>query len=68
MAKNKIVKAKFVQKISVIDPDTGNKVDMEIYKEEGGGIFGVDASYLDLEEPVLSPFGNGIIDDDCLSN
>ena len=42
-----IQKAKFVKEIVVKDPDTGNLIEIEIYKHENGGMFGVDSSYLD---------------------
>lgn len=54
-------KAKFVTEVTVIDPDTKLPVEVSIYKHEGGGMFGVDSSYieqvLDDEEPsVPDPF------------
>lgn len=39
--------AKFVKEITVIDPDTGGEVEMEVYKHQGGGMFAVDSSYLE---------------------
>lgn len=54
--------AKFVQEIEVIDPDTKLVVHVAIYKEEHGGMFGVDSSYVAQEVgPVKSPFGNGTV-------
>lgn len=41
------MKAKFVRLIGDIDPDTGGHVEMAIYKHENGGMFAIDASYLD---------------------
>ncbi len=39
--------AKFITEIKVTDPDTGNIIEVEIFKEiQSGGIFGVDSSYL----------------------
>lgn len=53
-------KAKLVTQITVIDPDTQAEVIINIYKEEGGGMIGIDESYIDTEQPVFSPFdGNG---------
>lgn len=58
--------AKFIKEISVTDPDTGNEINVAIYKElESGGMFGVDSSYvedvLDEDKPeVPSVFNNGI--------
>lgn len=37
----------FVKEITVIDPDTKGEVEIAIYKHEGGGMFGVDSSFLD---------------------
>jgi hypothetical protein len=51
-----------VEEIEVTDPDTFAPVHLNIYKEEAGGMFGVDSSYFDTEDPVHSPFGNGEID------
>lgn len=67
MAK-KTVLAHFVSEIVVTDPDSKLPVHVSIYKEEGGGMFGVDSSYVegDVDE-IVSPFGNGIVlleDDD----
>jgi hypothetical protein len=39
--------AKFFQEITVKDPDTNLPVEVDLFKHEGGGIFGIDASYLD---------------------
>jgi hypothetical protein len=53
-------KAKFVTEIEVIDPDTKNPIKVAIYKEEHGGMIGIDSSYLENEVgEVISPFGNG---------
>lgn len=41
------MKAKFVRLIGENDPDTGGHVEMAIYKHENGGLFAIDASYLD---------------------
>lgn len=43
-------RAKFVEEIVVKDPDTGNLVEIEIYKHENGGMFGIDSSYLETIE------------------
>jgi hypothetical protein len=40
-------KAKFITEVTVTDPDTNLPVEVAIYKHEGGGMFGVDSSYLD---------------------
>jgi len=39
--------AKFVKEISVTDPDSKGDVEIEIYKHPNGGMFGIDASFLD---------------------
>lgn len=39
--------AKFVQEITVIDPDTNENVQLSIYKHQNGGMFGIDSSYLE---------------------
>jgi hypothetical protein len=59
-------RAKFVTEVSVVDPDTGGKVEVSIYKHENGGMFGVDASYVDqvldenddMEMCIADPFMN----------
>ena len=43
----KIATAKYVKDIVIQDPDTGGDVDVTIFKHEGGGLFGIDSSYLD---------------------
>lgn len=53
--------AKFVLDIKVIDPDTFGEVDVTIFKHQNGGMFGLDASYIEqvLEEDheiTLDPF------------
>ena len=40
-------KAKYVQDITVIDPDTKGEVDITVFKHENGGMFAIDASYID---------------------
>ena len=53
-------KAKFVKEVEVIDPDTGKIINIAIYKEEHGGMIGIDSSYIEQEiTPLVSPFGNG---------
>jgi len=47
--------AKFVVELTVIDPDTKLPVELEVYKHENGGMFGVDSSYiLQVAEETLS--------------
>jgi hypothetical protein len=40
-------KAKYVTDITVTDPDTKAPVEVTIFKHENGGMFGIDASYID---------------------
>ncbi|GAB3975970.1 hypothetical protein GCM10028806_34720 [Spirosoma terrae] len=62
------MKAQFIQEVTVMDPDSNLPVEITIYKEQAGGMFGVDSSYLtDTDDPVHSPFGNGILDMDRLA-
>ena len=46
----KFTKAYFVKEITVQDPDTGGNVQLEVYKHENGGMFAMDASYLENKE------------------
>lgn len=40
--------AKFINEITVIDPESMGEVEVSMFKHnESGGIFGVDSSYLD---------------------
>jgi hypothetical protein len=39
--------AKYVNEIVVVDPDDGEDVTIAIYKHEGGGMFGIDSSFID---------------------
>ena len=56
------MRCKFITEIEVIDPDSHAPVHVAIFKEDAGGMFGVDSSFLtNTDEPVHSPFGNGII-------
>ena len=42
--------AKFVNEISVIDPDTNGNVLLTIFKHENGGMFGIDVSFFEQYE------------------
>jgi metal-dependent HD superfamily phosphatase/phosphodiesterase len=54
--------AKFVTEISIIDPDSKEPVDIEVYKHPNGGIFAIDSSYLeqnyddDVNPNITDPF------------
>lgn len=57
------MKAKFIKEIELTDPDTNLPVSIAVYKEEAGGMFAVDSSYIEQDlDYVHSPFGNGIIE------
>lgn len=59
----KTTSATFVKEIVVTDPDSHLPVNVTIYKEEGGGMFGVDSSFLENDVgEVVSPFGNGLVE------
>lgn len=55
------IKAVYVKEVLVHDPDTNGDVDLQVYKDpESGGMFAVDASYLDqLNSKIPSPFNKG---------
>ena len=43
-----INKAKYLETVTVVDPDTGGDVHIDIFKDsQSNGIFGIDASYLE---------------------
>lgn len=48
-------RAKFVRTIGDIDPDTGNHVEMNIYKHENGAMFAIDSSFIDQVNPHGCP-------------
>lgn len=64
--------AKFVKVITVVDPDTNNEVQLEVYKHENGGMFAVDSSFLeqvartDEEDRPIIPDPLCDIEDDVL--
>jgi len=52
-----MIKSKFVTLVEVLDPDTGNLIDVEIRKLETGAMIGIDGSYLmDTDGDVYSPY------------
>ena len=56
------MKMKFVREIEVTDPDTNLPVNLGIYKTDGGGMLGIDSSFLaNTDEPIYSPFDLGEI-------
>ena len=56
------MEANYIKDIVIQDPDTGGDVEVTIFKHEGGGIFGIDSSYIDqvAEEDAR---GNPVIND-----
>jgi hypothetical protein len=48
--------AKFVKEITVVDPDTGSDVHLEVYKHEGGGMFAIDSSFLEQSTEDDKPY------------
>lgn len=55
------IKTKFVQSVTVIDPDSKQPVEVEIRKLESGGIVGIDGSWLAQDEgPTYSPYDRGV--------
>ena len=67
------MEAKYVKDIVIQDPDTGGDVDVTIFKHEGGGLFGIDSSYIDqvageddhgnpvIKDPLADPYSDEII-------
>lgn len=51
--------AKFVVELTVTDPDTNLPVEIDVFKHENGGMFAMDASYLEQcfedDEPIVIP-------------
>ena len=68
MGLKRIVEAKFIMVHTIVDPDTGGDVQVEIYKDtQSGGMFGIDASYVDQvladdegNANMISPFNSEI--------
>jgi len=54
------IKGKFVQEITVTDPDSNLPVEVTIIKLETGGMIGVDSSFVIEELPIYSPFDEGV--------
>jgi len=54
--------AKWVKSIMVLDPD-GGVIEMVIYKHENGGMFGMDASFIEQMAPSLSDLDDESDDD-----
>ena len=61
------IRVKQITEITVIDPDSQLEVQVTIFKEEGGGMFGVDSSFLaNTDDPVYSPFSGEELNEDDL--
>lgn len=62
-------KAKFVDELTVKDPETFGDVEIAIYKHPCGGMFGIDCSFIDQcfdDNPtILDPFVD-VVDKDNL--
>lgn len=57
----------YIKEITVIDPDSGGEVEVEIWKcQTTGGIFGVDASFMDQVGTFHNPFTGVEINTDSL--
>lgn len=55
------IHTKFVQALTVIDPDSKLPVEIEIRKLASGGMVGIDASWLSHDKgPTYSPFDQGV--------
>ncbi len=52
------VNARFVTQVTIKDPDTGEPVEMEVWKDPtSDGLFAIDASFLGaVAEEIPSPF------------
>lgn len=56
----KKIKSVFVKLVTVVDPYTGDEVEIEIRKMETGSMVGIEGSYLDQDVgPVYSPYDKG---------
>lgn len=61
-AKLQGVTAKFVEEVTVVDPDTKGEVELSVFKHQNGGMFAIDSSFLiqvsdEDDDPVIAdPF------------
>lgn len=55
------MKSKFICNVTVTDPDTGLPVDLEIRKLENGAMLGIDASWLETDNSVYSPYDLDVV-------
>ena len=42
-----MIQAKWISDIAIIDPDTKEVVEVSMFKHDSGGIFGIDASFIE---------------------
>jgi len=55
------IKTTYVQTVTVVDPDSGNDVSVEVRKLETGPMVGIDGSYLEQDVgPVYSPYDRDV--------
>jgi len=55
------IKTKYIQTVTVVDPDSGGEVAIEVRKLETGPMVGIDESYLEQDVgPVYSPYDRGV--------
>ena len=55
-----MIASKFIGTVKVTDPDTGNKVEVEIRKLATGGMLGIDCGFLEkTTKNVYSPYKPG---------
>ena len=57
----KSIKCIYINETTVIDPDSGGEVTLEVWKDpSSGSIFAVDASFVDqIRSTVPSPYNTG---------
>lgn len=53
------MQARFVTTITVNDPNFGHPVNLDVYKEDGGMMFATESLYKMMDDPIISPYGNG---------
>jgi hypothetical protein len=55
-----MIKSKYITTVKVTDPDTGQKVEIEVRKLETGGMLGIDCGFLEkTSKNVYSPYKAG---------
>lgn len=61
MVEQEPIKTRFVQTVTVIDPDSNLPVELEVRKLESGGVVGIDGSWLAQDEgPTYSPYDKNV--------